>query len=84
LRARITGPPPVGALRKVRPLNRQRSESWGKKPASGQKMPVLRFVLQLPDGEHVMADERFFLISAKEGSLSRADGLPRKRRSWST
>jgi 8-oxo-dGTP diphosphatase len=29
------------------------------------------FVLQLPDGERVMADERFFLVRAEDTSLSR-------------
>ena len=29
------------------------------------------FVLQLSDGEHVVADERFFRVEAKEATLSR-------------
>jgi hypothetical protein len=29
------------------------------------------FVLQLPNGEHVMADERFFLVRTGDTSLSR-------------
>jgi 8-oxo-dGTP pyrophosphatase MutT (NUDIX family) len=29
------------------------------------------FVMQLPDGEHVMADERFFVIRAMNDALSR-------------
>jgi 8-oxo-dGTP diphosphatase len=29
------------------------------------------FPLQLPDGEHVTADERFFLVRSEDGSLSR-------------
>src|SRR6266568_2831272 len=30
------------------------------------------FTLQLPDGEHVTADERFFLVKSGEASLSRS------------
>ena len=29
------------------------------------------FVMQLPDGEHVMADERFFVVRAADNALSR-------------
>jgi hypothetical protein len=28
------------------------------------------FVLQLPDGEHVMADERFFIVKAGSNAVS--------------
>jgi 8-oxo-dGTP pyrophosphatase MutT (NUDIX family) len=38
---------------------------------AGPQVAQRAFVLRLPDGEHVMADERFFLIEAKEGYLSR-------------
>ena len=30
-----------------------------------------QFVMQLPDGEHVMADERFFIVRAGDHALSR-------------
>jgi 8-oxo-dGTP diphosphatase len=36
-------------------------------PELGRKI----FVLQLPDGERVMADERFFLVRTEDTSLSR-------------
>ena len=35
-------------------------------PQVGQRM----FVLQLPDGEHVMADERFFVVRAGSDAVS--------------
>jgi hypothetical protein len=34
------------------------------------------FVLQLPDGEHVMADERFFVVQAEHTNLSRDGWTP--------
>jgi 8-oxo-dGTP diphosphatase len=37
----------------------------------GPEVAHREFALQLPDGEHVIADERFFLIEAKAPSLSR-------------
>ena len=37
----------------------------------GPEVGWRKLVLQLPDGERVMADERFFLIKAKNASLSR-------------
>jgi hypothetical protein len=36
-------------------------------------------VLQLPDGEHVISDERFFLVEAKDESLSRDGWTPLER-----
>jgi 8-oxo-dGTP diphosphatase len=37
----------------------------------GAEIAQRTFVMQLPDGEHVMADERFFVIRAGDGALSR-------------
>jgi 8-oxo-dGTP diphosphatase len=37
----------------------------------GPQVAQREFALQLPDGEHVIADERFFLIEAKAASPSR-------------
>src|SRR5271156_5095647 len=37
----------------------------------GPEVGRREFVLQLPDGEQVMADERFFLIKPGDASLSR-------------
>jgi 8-oxo-dGTP pyrophosphatase MutT (NUDIX family) len=37
----------------------------------GPEVGRREFVLQLPDGEQVMADERFFLIKPEDASLSR-------------
>jgi 8-oxo-dGTP diphosphatase len=37
-------------------------------PEVGQR----EFVLQLPDGERVMADERYFLVRSEDAALSRA------------
>jgi 8-oxo-dGTP diphosphatase len=39
--------------------------------AIGPEVAMRRFVLQLPDGERVMADERFFLVRSEGASLSR-------------
>jgi len=38
----------------------------------GPQVERREFVLQLPDGERVMADERFFLVAARNEALSRA------------
>jgi len=37
----------------------------------GPSIAQREFVLQLPDGERVVADERFFLVDAEEPSVSR-------------
>jgi 8-oxo-dGTP diphosphatase len=37
----------------------------------GPELGRREFVLQLPDGERVMADERFFLVKLEDASLSR-------------
>jgi len=39
--------------------------------SAGQDVWRRTFVLQLPSGEHVMADERYFLIRAATGRVSR-------------
>ena len=53
------------AIRELREETGIRVESVG--PQVGQR----EFVLQLSDGEHVVADERFFRVEAKEATLSR-------------
>jgi 8-oxo-dGTP pyrophosphatase MutT (NUDIX family) len=53
------------AIRELREETGIRVESVG--PPVGQR----EFVLQLSDGEHVVADERFFRVEAKEAALSR-------------
>ena len=53
------------AVRELREETGIRVESVG--PPVGQR----ELVLQLPDGEHVVADERFFRVEAKEATLSR-------------
>ena len=53
------------AIRELREETGIRVESVG--PQVGQR----EFVLQLSDGEHVVADERFFRVEAKEAALSR-------------
>ena len=53
------------AIRELREETGIRVESVG--PPVGQR----EFVLQLSDGEHVVADERFFRGEAKEATLSR-------------
>jgi 8-oxo-dGTP pyrophosphatase MutT (NUDIX family) len=53
------------AIRELREETAIRVESVG--PQVGQR----EFVLQLSDGEHVVADERFFRVEAKEATLSR-------------
>jgi 8-oxo-dGTP diphosphatase len=52
------------AIRELREETGIRVESVG--PQVGQR----EFVLQLSDGEHVVADERFFRVEAKEATLS--------------
>lgn len=37
----------------------------------GTEVAQRTFVMQLPDGEHVMADERFFIVRAANDALSR-------------
>jgi 8-oxo-dGTP diphosphatase len=53
------------AIRELREETGIRVESVG--PQVGQR----EFVLQLSDGERVVADERFFRVEAKEATLSR-------------
>jgi 8-oxo-dGTP pyrophosphatase MutT (NUDIX family) len=53
------------AIRELREETGIRVESVG--PQVGQR----EFVLQLSDGEYVVADERFFRVEAKEATLSR-------------
>jgi 8-oxo-dGTP diphosphatase len=53
------------AIRELREETGIRVESVG--PQVGRR----EFVLQLSDGEHVVADERFFRVEAKEATLSR-------------
>jgi 8-oxo-dGTP diphosphatase len=53
------------AIRELREETGIRVESVG--PQVGQR----EFVLQLSDGEHIVADERFFRVEAKEATLSR-------------
>src|SRR4030095_14830618 len=45
----------------------------------GPQVGRREFVLQLPDGERVMADERFFLVAARNEALSRAGWAARER-----
>lgn len=40
-------------------------------PSVGAQVGQGEFVLQLPDGEYVVADERFFVVRASSASLSR-------------
>jgi 8-oxo-dGTP diphosphatase len=42
----------------------------------GPEVGRREFVLQLPDGEHVMADERFFMVQARHTDLSRDGWTP--------
>jgi 8-oxo-dGTP diphosphatase len=58
------------AIRELREETGIRVESVG--PPVGQR----EFVLQLSDGEHVVADERFFRVEAKEATLSRDEWTP--------
>ena len=44
--------------------------------AIGQEVAEREFVLQLPDGEYVMAEERFFLVRIAYQSLSRDHWTP--------
>jgi len=55
------------AIRELREETGIQAESVG--PQVGQR----EFVIQLPDGEHVVADERFFRVQTKEATLSRDD-----------
>ena len=41
-------------------------------------------VLQLPDGERVMADERYFLVNSENTTLSREAWTAEEGRSWPT
>jgi 8-oxo-dGTP diphosphatase len=42
----------------------------------GPEVGSREFVLQLPDGEHVMAEERFFVVQAEHTDLSRDGWTP--------
>jgi 8-oxo-dGTP pyrophosphatase MutT (NUDIX family) len=44
----------------------------------GPEVGRWEFVLQLPDGERVMADERFFLIKPEDASLSHDGWTPQE------
>jgi hypothetical protein len=61
--------------------NKRRPAIFGSERQSGTQVGRTGFVLQLPDGERIKADERFFLIKSKDASLSEKDGLPRKWKS---
>ena len=51
---------------------RELEEETGIQVASvGLQVGQREFVLQLPDGEHVVADERFFVVRTSNASLSR-------------
>jgi 8-oxo-dGTP pyrophosphatase MutT (NUDIX family) len=47
--------------------------------AIGPEVGRREFVLQLPDGEHVMADERFFVVQAEQTDLSRDGWTPEEQ-----
>jgi 8-oxo-dGTP pyrophosphatase MutT (NUDIX family) len=53
------------AIRELQEETGIRVESVGPQVGQGE------FVLQLSDGEHVVADERFFRVEAREATLSR-------------
>jgi len=53
------------ALRELREETGIRAQTIG--PEVGRRL----FTLQMPDGEHVTADERFFLVKSGNASLSR-------------
>jgi len=53
------------ALRELREETGIRAQTIG--PEVGRRL----FTLQMPDGEHVTADERFFLVRSVDASLSR-------------
>ena len=55
------------AIRELREETGMQVESVG--PQVGQR----EFVLPLSDGEHVLADERFFRVEVKEATLSRVE-----------
>lgn len=42
----------------------------------GSQVAAREFVLQLPDGEHVLADERFYLLRTADQTLSRDGWTP--------
>jgi 8-oxo-dGTP diphosphatase len=48
-----------------------REETGIREESVGARVGQREFVLQLSDGEHVVADERFFRVEAKEATLSR-------------
>ncbi len=52
-------------------LRELREETGIRREDPGPQVGRREFVLQMPDGEHVMADERFFLVEIDEESLSR-------------
>jgi 8-oxo-dGTP pyrophosphatase MutT (NUDIX family) len=45
----------------------------------GPEVGSRKFVLQLPDGEHVIAEERFFVVQAEHTDLSRDGWTPKER-----
>ena len=53
---------------------RELAEETGlRRDSVGVEVARREFTLQLPDGEHVTADERFFLVQVPDNSLSRTD-----------
>jgi 8-oxo-dGTP pyrophosphatase MutT (NUDIX family) len=53
---------------------RELAEETGlRRDSVGVEVARREFTLQLPDGEHVTADERFFLVRVPDDSLSRTD-----------
>jgi 8-oxo-dGTP pyrophosphatase MutT (NUDIX family) len=53
---------------------RELAEETGlRRESVGPEIARRKFTLQLPDGEYVAADERFFLVRVPDDSLSRAN-----------
>jgi 8-oxo-dGTP diphosphatase len=50
----------------------------------GAEVAYQELMLQLPNGELVMADERYFLVKSKDATLSREGWTAEEGRSWPT
>ena len=66
----------AAASRMARRWSRRPCASWSRKPACdgesvGSEVARREVALQLPDGEHVVQDERYFVVRVTDNALSR-------------
>ena len=56
-----------------------REETGMTMPPPGQHVAQRRFVLQLPDGEHVISDERYFIVRTESTRILDSQWTPHEK-----